>query len=66
MWAWQDIRGGWHWVCSWFGCNLYGVRRFQFRSEGEGRKLRAVWREVANHYRVYTNGRSIVRDRRMK
>lgn len=63
VWVWGDAVGRWHWKASHYGCNMYGVMRYQFRGGGEGWTLREVWRQVRRHYRNYAGGRDIVRER---
>lgn len=61
--VWRERRGEWVWRVTHYGVNMYGIRRYQFRAFGEGRTLREAWRGVRNHYRIYSGGRDIVRDK---
>jgi hypothetical protein len=60
VWAWREAGGRWRWKVSHYGVNMYGVRRWQFRSEGEGATLRAIWREVRRHLRIYGGGMDVL------
>jgi hypothetical protein len=63
VWVWRDQHGPYQWRVTWYGVNMYGVQRFQFRAFGEGRTLREAWCGVRQHYRLYAGGRDIVRER---